>query len=130
MVEQRPNVDIIYSSDSDAEYLQPFQSAEVSCITYDPAFFASKTSAVLLDSVACGCKVVCCNGTWLSQELSSSVLQAYALSKAHDSESYSEAIDTALSLEPNDESQISGFISKYNADALLLYLMKYSPCTI
>lgn len=120
--EKRSNIDIIYSTDSDIQYLQPFFSAEVSCITYDPAFFASKTSAVLLDSVACGCKVVCCKGTWISQELSSSRLRAYSFSQEQDLESYLKAIEIALSLKYDSFSTSTDFISHFNANNLLTYL--------
>ncbi len=122
---KRSNITIIGSSDSDSEYLQPFLSSEVSCITYDPAFFASKTSAVLLDSVICGCKIICCKGTWLSQELCSSELSAYSLSQTQDVESYSKAIDLALSLGPDDFSKAKNFISQYSPNKLLSYLLEF-----
>ena len=123
---QRPNIDIILSGNSDVEYLSPFQSAEISCITYDPAFFASKTSAVLVDSVASGCKIVCCKDTWLAQELFSSNLNAYSLSKYYTVDSYLSAIEIAYNLEMDSCEAISEFLYRYSAVSLFNYLSSHS----
>lgn len=119
----RDNIDLIESVDSDLEYLDTFLNSQVSCITYDPAFFRAKTSAVLLDSVASRCKIVCCKDTWLAQELCSSQLRAYALSDEHSTASYYAAVQKAQSLHRDNDEVVAQFLGKYSPAAICDYLI-------
>jgi hypothetical protein len=121
--ETRGNIDVIISGDSDFEYLDTFLNSQVSCITYDPEFFRAKTSAVLLDSVASGCKIVCCKDTWLAQELCYSQLKAYALSDDHSAASYYAAVQKVQSLCRDHNEVAAQFLGKYSPTAMYDYLI-------